>query len=45
MSMGVAEFNQDGNTIEEVMQAADVALYQAKDRGRNCVTIYHTKSM
>jgi diguanylate cyclase (GGDEF)-like protein/PAS domain S-box-containing protein len=44
MSMGVAEFNRDGNTIEAVMQAADAALYQAKDHGRNCVTIYHAKS-
>lgn len=30
MSVGIAEYPQDGNTMEQMMQCADTALYQAK---------------
>jgi diguanylate cyclase (GGDEF)-like protein/PAS domain S-box-containing protein len=36
-SAGVASFPADGNSVEEILLAADQALYQAKDAGRNCV--------
>ncbi len=36
-SVGIAAFN-DGETIEEVMKRADIALYQSKDGGRNRCT-------
>ncbi|MFT4111683.1 diguanylate cyclase [Silvibacterium sp.] len=37
MSVGVAVFPQHGERAEDVMRAADRALYEAKHRGRNCV--------
>ena len=39
-SAGIASFPVDGKNIEEVMQAADKALYRAKELGRNCVVVY-----
>jgi diguanylate cyclase (GGDEF)-like protein len=44
MSIGIAEFPSSGHTLEEVLKAADMALYQAKDSGRNCVKVA-TKTM
>ncbi len=37
-SFGVAHFTQ-GDTIDSLLLRADVALYEAKDSGRNCVKI------
>ena len=39
-SAGIAVFPANGQNIEEVMQAADKALYQAKEMGRNCVVLH-----
>ena len=36
ISIGIAHFPQDGTTPEAIMEAADRALYAAKDGGRNC---------
>ena len=38
-SIGVASSPTGGTSIDEMMQAADVALYAAKDSGRNCVRV------
>ncbi|MEX0900357.1 MAG: diguanylate cyclase [Gammaproteobacteria bacterium] len=37
ISLGVASFPAHGNDWPRVLQAADAALYQAKQKGRNCV--------
>jgi len=37
ISVGVAHFPRDGRTVAEVMEAADKALYFAKENGRNRV--------
>ncbi len=37
MSIGVACFPQDADTPNELIHQADVAVYQAKLQGRNCV--------
>lgn len=37
ISGGVASFPNNGNTVEELIQAADAALYQAKRAGKNRV--------
>ncbi|MFC3680797.1 bifunctional diguanylate cyclase/phosphodiesterase [Bacterioplanoides pacificum] len=34
-SIGIARFPNDGQTIEQLMKAADQAVYAAKDSGRN----------
>jgi diguanylate cyclase (GGDEF)-like protein len=39
-SIGVALFPQDGNDIEDLLVKADMAMYQAKDRGRNGHAFY-----
>ena len=38
-SFGVACFPNQGKTVEEIIQAADIALFQAKANGRNQVII------
>jgi len=35
ISIGVADFPDDSDTFWQALKYADVALYQAKDRGRN----------
>jgi diguanylate cyclase (GGDEF)-like protein len=37
ISIGVAEYTKDRPTAELVIEAADAALYRAKEAGRNCI--------
>lgn len=39
LSLGVASFPQHGSTVEAVIRAADAALYQAKNGGRDQVIV------
>jgi diguanylate cyclase (GGDEF)-like protein len=39
LSMGIAVYPQHGTTFLELVQAADTALYQAKEQGRDRVII------
>jgi diguanylate cyclase (GGDEF)-like protein len=39
-SVGIAIYPEDGETFETLLKHADVALYQAKDAGRNAYEFY-----
>jgi diguanylate cyclase (GGDEF)-like protein len=40
VSLGIADFPQHGQSEEEIIEKADVALYACKEAGRNCARIY-----
>jgi two-component system, cell cycle response regulator len=40
VSVGLACFPEHGTSLEDLLRAADKALYCAKDRGRDCVVVY-----
>lgn len=42
-SLGIALYPQDGKTTEELMKKADIAMYQAKENGRNLFEFYITR--
>jgi diguanylate cyclase (GGDEF)-like protein len=39
-SIGIAMYPQDGGDIEDLLVKADMAMYQAKDQGRNGHAFY-----
>jgi len=43
VSMGIAAFPDHGQTLEEVIQASDKALYESKRGGRNRITVYDSQ--
>ena len=38
-SVGIAAFPANGTTVESLVRAADIAMYQAKSAGRNCIMV------
>ena len=40
VSLGVAVYPDHGKSLDEVLQAADKALYESKRAGRNRTTLY-----
>ncbi|MCG7496301.1 EAL domain-containing protein [Vibrio sp. Of7-15] len=40
-SIGLAYYPDDGSNIKELSKNADVAMYRAKEHGRNCFAFYH----
>lgn len=39
VSIGVAEYTPDISNVEDLIKRADIALYRAKNEGRNCIFI------
>lgn len=37
VSIGIAQYGQDGNTSDAILHAVDERLFRAKNHGRNCV--------
>ncbi|HSQ40227.1 MAG TPA: GGDEF domain-containing protein, partial [Anaerolineales bacterium] len=44
ISMGIAEFLSGVDSIDQLVQHADKALYNAKNAGRNCVIVYREEA-
>ncbi|WP_290704736.1 EAL domain-containing protein [Amphritea sp.] len=42
-SIGIAHYPADGNDLQTLIKAADTALYEAKDLGKNCFTFYEAE--
>ncbi|MDP8260234.1 MAG: diguanylate cyclase [Candidatus Gygaella obscura] len=42
-SIGLASFPENGQTKENIIKSADIALYEAKNQGKNRVCIFQTK--
>lgn len=40
ISVGIAIYNRDGKSFEQLYKAADEALYQVKNNGKNSVSLY-----
>jgi diguanylate cyclase (GGDEF)-like protein len=40
VSLGVAVYPDHGKSLDEILQAADKALYESKRAGRNRTTLY-----
>ena len=41
-SIGVSMYPGDGKTFDELYKNADIALYQAKQSGKNCFCFFNT---
>jgi diguanylate cyclase (GGDEF)-like protein len=39
ISLGVAIYPEHGSTIDDLSRVADLALYHAKQNGRNCIMV------
>ena len=43
VSVGVCVYPNDGNDVDELMKAADAAMYKAKEVGRNTYAFYESE--
>ena len=43
-SIGIARYPTDGNTVDELIQKADIAMYQVKGSGKNALHFFQSDS-
>ena len=41
ITSGIARYPLDGNTVDEILDVSDKALYRGKQKGKNCFIIYN----
>ena len=39
-SIGIADYPEDGSTVDEILKNTENAMYKAKKQGRNCYKFY-----
>jgi diguanylate cyclase (GGDEF)-like protein len=44
LSIGVVMMDSNNNNVDELMRQADLSCYVAKDNGRNCIHLHHSRS-
>lgn len=42
MSMGVVEYPDEGNEVQDLIKKADIAMYEAKKSGKNRIAVYES---
>ncbi|MCK5668709.1 MAG: diguanylate cyclase, partial [Gammaproteobacteria bacterium] len=45
VSVGLVPVTPDTNSLTELLKRADAACYMAKDKGRNCIHVYHAEDL
>ncbi|MEE8378971.1 MAG: diguanylate cyclase, partial [Gammaproteobacteria bacterium] len=45
VSVGLVPVTPDTNKLTELLKRADAACYMAKDKGRNCIHVYHAEDL
>ena len=43
VSMGITKFPTEGSNVEELIRKADLALFSAKKKGKNCIEYYNDR--
>jgi len=41
-SLGIAIFPEDSDQANDILQKSDTAMYLSKERGKNCISFYHS---
>jgi diguanylate cyclase (GGDEF)-like protein len=44
LSIGIVMMDKKNNNIDELMRLADLSCYVAKDNGRNCIHLHHSRN-
>lgn len=45
MSMGIVKFPDEGDSVEDLIKKADIAMYEAKKTGKNRIATYNSESL
>lgn len=45
ISLGIAMFPDDGNSVDDIIKSADLAMYRSKERGRDCYHFFNSNML